>query len=122
MDAKVRKAEKLRGDGDRIRFGSLVLDVAGQRLLGREASGVERPHSVSLTASEFRILALLARFPAKIFARSEILERVWGDDLDVSERAVDVHVSNLRKKVAPLGLGVESVVGVGYRIEARARA
>lgn len=70
---------------------------------------------VELTATEFRLLHLLARRPGWVFTRSQIVRAVHGDDYPVSDRSVDVQVVGLRKKLGEAGEYVETVRGVGYR-------
>jgi two-component system phosphate regulon response regulator PhoB len=70
-----------------------------------------------LTATEFRLLHLLARRPGWVFTRDQIVQGVHGDDYPVSDRSVDVQVVGLRKKLGPAGQFVETVRGVGYRLK-----
>ena len=70
-----------------------------------------------LTATEFRLLHLLARRPGWVFTRAQIVQGVHGDDYPVSDRSVDVQVVGLRKKLGQAGQFVETVRGVGYRIK-----
>jgi two-component system alkaline phosphatase synthesis response regulator PhoP len=72
---------------------------------------------VDLTATEFRLLAFLARRPGWVFTRSQIVQGVQGEDYSVSERAVDVQIVGLRKKLGPAGQYIETVRGVGYRLK-----
>ena len=72
---------------------------------------------VDLTATEFRLLNLLARRPGWVFTRSQIVNEVHGDDYPVTERAVDVQMVSLRKKLGPLGQYLETVRGIGYRFK-----
>ena len=72
---------------------------------------------VDLTATEFRLLAFLARRPGWVFTRSQIVQGVQGEDYSVSERAVDVQIVGLRKKLGPAGQFIETVRGVGYRLK-----
>ena len=73
---------------------------------------------VSLTATEFRVLAALARHPGRVFTREELVARVFGPDYDGFDRTVDVHVTNLRKKIERGGgpRYVLTVHGIGYRL------
>ncbi|MDD2316788.1 MAG: response regulator transcription factor [Desulfobacterales bacterium] len=68
-----------------------------------------------LTFTEFQILQQLARRPGWVFTRSQIVEAVRGDDYPVTDRAVDVQIVGLRKKLGPCGNLIETVRGVGYR-------
>ena len=72
---------------------------------------------VQLTLMEFRILQLLARRPGWVFTRNQILEAAQGDDSIVTTRAVDVHIVALRRKLGPSGDLIETIRGVGYRLQ-----
>jgi two-component system phosphate regulon response regulator PhoB/two-component system alkaline phosphatase synthesis response regulator PhoP len=69
-----------------------------------------------LTTTEFKILSILAERPGWVFSRDEILNRLWGDEKAVIDRTVDVHVTNLRKKLGKAGRLIENVRGVGYKL------
>ena len=72
---------------------------------------------VQLTLTEFRILHLLARRPGWVFTRNQILEAAQGDDASVTTRAVDVHIVALRRKLGASGDLIETIRGVGYRLQ-----
>ena len=72
---------------------------------------------VELTRTEFRVLHLLARNPGWVFTRQQILDGVHGQNYAITERAVDVQVVGLRKKLGPAGKYIETVHGVGYRFK-----
>ncbi|MEW5991238.1 MAG: response regulator transcription factor [Chloroflexota bacterium] len=99
--------------GRPIEVGTLRLDPRR-----REASVGER--AVELRAREFDLLAALARDPGVVLSREALLEDVWGTDFPGETRTVDVHVSELRKKLGADGPTIESVRGVGYRLIADA--
>lgn len=67
---------------------------------------------------EFELLACLAANPGRAFTRDELLDRIWGESVQVVERTVDVHVSKIREKLGGLSRRVETVKGVGYRFRA----
>lgn len=76
--------------------------------------------ALDLTPVEFRLLALLASAPGRIFSRDSVLERLYDDHRIVTDRTVDSHVKNLRRKLEVLRPGqdlIKSVYGVGYRLE-----
>jgi two-component system response regulator BaeR len=75
---------------------------------------------LDLTPKEFRLLQALSARPGHVLSRSQLLDQVYSDDLDVSERAVDSHMKNLRKKLAqglPERELIRSVYGVGFMFE-----
>jgi two-component system, OmpR family, alkaline phosphatase synthesis response regulator PhoP len=72
---------------------------------------------VDLTATEFRLLHFLAQRPGWVFTRAQIVQGVQGEDHAVSDRAVDVQVVGLRKKLGAAGQYLETVRGVGYRFK-----
>ena len=73
--------------------------------------------SVDLTATEFRLLAFLARRPGWVFTRAQIVQGIQGEDYAVSDRAVDVQIVGLRKKLGSAGQCIETLRGVGYRFK-----
>lgn len=75
---------------------------------------------VTLTGVEFELLRVLHGRPGRVFSRAELLDRIYSDYRDVSDRAVDSHIKNLRRKLAEALPGrelIHSVYGVGYRYE-----
>ncbi len=74
---------------------------------------------VILTATEFDLLHLLMGRPGWVFSRSQIISSVKGDDYPVTERAIDVQVVGLRKKLGRSGDLIETVRGVGYRFKGK---
>lgn len=94
-------------------LGRVRLDTDGRRAAGPLGW-------IPLSATEFDILSTLARRPGRVFARTELIDRS-GDPLrDVSDRSIDSHVKNIRRKLAAAGVdpsAVASVYGVGYRFD-----
>jgi DNA-binding response OmpR family regulator len=72
---------------------------------------------VDLTATEFRLLALLASKPGWVFSREQLLDHLWSGEKAVVDRTVDVHIKNLRDKLGPSGRLIRNVRGVGYKLE-----
>jgi len=70
---------------------------------------------VRLSGTEFRMLALLAAKPGRVFTREQIIKQVHGDNCAVTDRSVDVHIFWLRQKLGARGRMIEAVRGVGYR-------
>jgi two-component system, OmpR family, response regulator BaeR len=76
-----------------------------------------RGHPLDLTPNEIRLLHALSSQPGRVYARAQLLDLLHGDGRAVTERAVDSHVKNLRRKLDQAGAGSErirSVYGVGY--------
>jgi two-component system phosphate regulon response regulator PhoB/two-component system alkaline phosphatase synthesis response regulator PhoP len=72
---------------------------------------------IELTATEFKILQLLASKPGRVFTRDQILDHLWGDEKAVIDRTVDVHIRNLREKLGPAASLIKNIRGVGYKVE-----
>ena len=72
---------------------------------------------VNLTYKEFEILKLFLMNPGTAFTRDQLMERVWGTDYCGETRTIDMHIRTLRQKLGPCGAAVETVRGVGYRME-----
>ena len=71
---------------------------------------------LNLTFSEFEILAALTRHPSKVHTRSELIEMLRGNEgFEITERAIDVHIVNLRRKLGEFGSAIETVRGIGYK-------
>jgi two-component system response regulator BaeR len=76
--------------------------------------------ALDLTPVEFRLIAVLAAAPGKVFSRDALLERIYADHRVVTDRTVDAHVKNLRRKLDEIRPGadlVRSIYGVGYKLE-----
>jgi DNA-binding response OmpR family regulator len=71
--------------------------------------------ALHLTPKEFQLLHLLAANPGRAFSREFLIERVWDGDFEGYDRAVDTHITRLRRKLGPLGDSIATVWGVGYR-------
>ena len=79
-----------------------------------------RGQALPLTPVEFRLMRLLMSRPGQVFARARLLDTVHEDQRDVSDRAIDSHIKNLRRKLEQAGTGeagISSVYGVGYRFD-----
>jgi two-component system phosphate regulon response regulator PhoB len=72
---------------------------------------------VPLSSTEFRVLQFLASRPGWVFSRQQILDGVHGDNYAITDRAVDVQIVGLRKKLGSAGRYIETVRGVGYRFK-----
>ena len=73
---------------------------------------------VSLTAHEFKIVALLAGRPKRVFTKQQIYEAVWQEECAVEDKTISVHISNIRAKLRPSGTDgyIQTVWGIGFRL------
>ena len=106
-----------------LRAGLLELDLEKQRAFDLRASGSAtggpaQKKELDLTPVEFRLLLLFIRENGSIVPRETILTQVWGNEIHVSPRVVDHHVCAVRRKIAETGTKIESIYGVGYKLEA----
>lgn len=99
-----------------LRIAGGVLDVAGHALVAPSGSTLE------LAAKDFGLLRLLASNPDRVITRAQMIDAIAGSDPPESERAIDIRISRLRKKLAAVGLNPESVRtvhGTGYKLASR---
>jgi len=102
------------GSGGTIEAGGLVLDTASHRVTSGE-------QTVTLGPTEYRLLQFFMEHPERVYTRGQVLDRVWGGNVYVEERTVDVHIRRLRKALEPYasdGL-IQTVRGSGYRFSVR---
>ena len=96
---------------------SSVLQVSGLNINKDQRRVSVSGESVSLTFSEFEILVLLAAHPGRVFTRGQIIRWIKGEDYPVTDRAVDVQIVNLRRKLGEWGAAhIETIRGIGYRL------
>src|SRR5262245_22702390 len=111
VQAVLRRASAEAPSGDLVRLGDLTLDVPRVK-----ASRSNQP--IDLTATEFQLLATLARHPGRVFTRAQLLDAVRGTEVESFERAIDTHIKNIRRKIEPDPRHpryIETVYGIGYR-------
>lgn len=75
---------------------------------------------IDLTPKEFDLLAMFIQNPGRAFSRDYLLERIWGDDVYVTDRTVDTHVQRLRKKLGQHADLIRTVWGIGYKLQREA--
>lgn len=93
-----------------IKFERIELDTAKKRL-------IVNGEKTDLTKKEYEILRLLLENQTKVFSRDDILLRVWGNDVIVTERTVDVNITRLRTKLGEYGQCLRNKTGYGYYFE-----
>ncbi len=98
-------------EGDKIYMGGLTIDKASYTV----AKGTMQ---MTLPKKEFELLSFLAQNPSKVFSRDDLLQNIWGTDVYVLARTVDVHIRKVREKI---GEGyIHTIKGVGYKFEVHA--
>ena len=93
-----------------------TLSVGNMEINREEYKIIKDGEEIILPKKEFELLYLLASKPGKVFKREEILSKVWGDDVVVGGRTIDVHIRKLREKIGEELF--KTIKGVGYKIEA----
>ena len=97
--------------GERLSWGDIVLDASEHRVF-------RAGHPLHLGPTEFRLLSTLMEKPGRVWTREQLLDRVWGRDIYVDSRTIDVHVGRLRKVLMAQGGDnpVRTVRGTGYAL------
>jgi two-component system response regulator RegX3 len=111
VQALLRRVDRVAQPPAPTKIGDLEIDFWARQVRVAGAT-------VSLTPTEFRLLAALARYPGRIFTRDELVARIFGPDYDGLDRTVDVHVTNLRRKIEPRHEPryLLTAHGLGYRL------
>jgi two-component system phosphate regulon response regulator PhoB len=111
--AVLRRSEPVNGN-DAILVSGLELDPTTHRV---QSEG----ESIHLGPTEFRLLQFFMTHPERVYSRSQLLDRVWGQNVYIEERTVDVHIRRLRKELSMHGFDklIQTVRGAGYRFSAQ---
>jgi two-component system alkaline phosphatase synthesis response regulator PhoP len=109
IQALLRRSGEMKEDKDAIiQLGDLRIDpVAFQVFVGG--------NPIDFPRKEFQLLYLLAEKPGKVFKREEILSKVWGNDVVVGERTIDVHIRKIRERLDDRY--IKTIKGIGYKLE-----
>jgi two-component system phosphate regulon response regulator PhoB len=112
--ALMRRSARKDAPSEPVSAGELTLDPETFRVTAGAAE-------LELSPMEFRLLHFFMTHPERVYTRTQLLDQVWGQNVYVEERTVDVHIRRLRKVLEPHGLQrfVQTVRGVGYRFSAR---
>ncbi len=110
INAVLRRLSDTRSSADVVSAGKITIDSEQHRVL---IDG----ENVDFSPTEFRLLHFLLTHPDRVFARDQLLDNVWGDQVYVEDRTVDVHIRRLRKVLEPhqCDTYINTVRGVGYR-------
>jgi two-component system, OmpR family, alkaline phosphatase synthesis response regulator PhoP len=102
----VKNEDAISGELTRIVSGDLVIDKERYLVL-------KKGKEIILPRKEFELLSLLISKPEKVFTREEILDRVWGENIVVGDRTIDVHIRKIREKLGDKY--IHTVKGIGYK-------
>jgi two-component system phosphate regulon response regulator PhoB len=108
VKALLRRAAGFERPLQLIKCGNLTIDLAKHEVHCGSAP-------IDLTATEFRLLQMLAAHPGRVYSRSELIDGVLGSNVAVLDRTIDVHVMALRKKLGELSNRIETIRGFGYK-------
>ena len=97
-----------KNDENLIIFGDLTIDKD-------KISVIKNNVQIPLAKKEFELLCLLLSRPGKVYTRAEIFHKIWGNDVIVGDRTIDVHIRKLREKIGEEYIG--TIKGIGYKIE-----
>ncbi len=104
------EANKRSSEDEQVKIHDLLIHPGRHEVL-------RNGEPVPLSPTEFRVLHFLANQPGWVFTRYQIADAIHGGDAIVTDRSIDVHIANLRKKLGQAGRYVETVHGVGYRFK-----
>jgi two-component system phosphate regulon response regulator PhoB len=101
-----------------------AVEVAGLKIDPATRRVTRDDREIKVGPTEFRLLHFFMTHPERVHSRAQLLDRVWGVDVFIEERTVDVHVKRLRETLSPVGCAhlIETVRGAGYRLNAHSHA
>lgn len=117
IEACLRRLAGKRDNDSQLARRDLRIDLSRQRVFHAAPGGCSR--EIGLTPLEFRLLTHLLRHEDHVLSRGQLMDSVWGGNVNVLDRTVDMHVSNIRRKITATTYTIEAVQGVGYRFRSR---
>ncbi|MCB1805825.1 MAG: phosphate regulon transcriptional regulator PhoB [Candidatus Competibacteraceae bacterium] len=108
--ARIKAVLRRSGDDERLQVAELQLDTASHRV-------TVNGQTLDIGPTEYRLLHFFMSHPERVYSRSQLLDQVWGSNVYVEERTVDVHIRRLRRVLETFGYDrfVQTVRGAGYR-------
>lgn len=94
---------------------STILEIGDLKIDKTSYEVTYKGEKLHFARKEFELLFMLASSPGKVFTRDKILEDIWGDDVYVGDRTIDVHIRKIREKIDPES--IKTVKGIGYKFE-----
>lgn len=112
VKAVLRRCAPKSVETNTLKAGNIELNI-------KEHTVTANSQKVALTLKEFDLLRLLMENPGQVFSRESLLSNVWGLDYLGESRTVDMHIKTLRQKLSDQGSLIETVIGVGYKLESK---
>jgi two-component system alkaline phosphatase synthesis response regulator PhoP len=113
INALFRRLDKSSTDKSEVK--STVLEISDLKIDREQYLVFRKDEKIELPRKEFELLALLASKPGKVFTRYEILDKIWGSDVVVGDRTIDVHIRKLREKFGEDY--IKTIKGIGYKFD-----
>jgi len=107
---RTNRSEKVEGEPENINVADIIIDLRKREV--RSLDG----RQISLRRHEFELLKVLAEQKGFVFTREQLLNQAWGFDFAGQTRTVDVHIAQLRNKLNPTKVIIETVTGIGYKL------
>ncbi|MDG6777464.1 phosphate regulon transcriptional regulator PhoB [Thiomicrorhabdus sp. zzn3] len=110
IKALLRRQDTEAGEEEKMVAGQMTLDLSSHRFMVDD-------QEVRLGPTEFKLIHFFMTHPNRVYSRVQLLDRVWGENVVVEERTVDVHIRRLRKLLEPVGVAdyIQTIRGSGYR-------
>ncbi|WP_319379998.1 phosphate regulon transcriptional regulator PhoB [Thiomicrorhabdus sp.] len=110
VQAQLRRQTVDKKNSDRLEVGRMTLDLSSHRFFVDDAE-------IKLGPTEFKLVQFFISHPNRVYSRAQLLDQVWGVNIVVEERTVDVHIRRLRKLLEPEGVAdyIQTIRGAGYR-------
>jgi DNA-binding response OmpR family regulator len=110
VKAVLRRGKSGGGEKSLIKAGAILIDIGKHEVTVKDKK-------IELTATEFKILEILALKKGRVLSREQLLDNLWGGEKSVVDRTIDVHVKHLREKLGKAGEDIINIRGVGYKLE-----
>lgn len=112
ISAKLRKRQREQTEAEILDFGDVLINMRAQKAYVVDSG---KKQDIGLTPMEFKLLSCLAQNQDKLFSRNQLLDTLWGTEVNVYDRSVDTHISKIRKKLGAKSFVIQSVHRSGYR-------
>lgn len=117
IDARIRSKEKNKMRTESFGVGPFRVEIATSTVYMSLSDDRKNEKVLSLTHKEFKLLVFFLQNSNRILSRQQILDKIWEQSINVTDRTVDSHVHTIRKKIAPFSSQIESVPKEGYRFK-----